>query len=255
MKRLLIAFLLISSVALTFAAGYEEPGNGAQEGGDVGFGNMTGTSLQVGAGTAADPSIDIGGENDGFYLSGGVLRTTINGVTNALAFSVNGLQSTLSSGPMVLTAEAATATNPVHTFLSDTDTGIGKAAADQLSLIAGGTELVRIDGSDLEATSGQVTATAIFPVYSTTGTAAATDLLINRTETAVGSGDQNLIDAQVDDVSKFKVSAGAVMTLTPQASAPASCSIGAVYIDTSGAACACGATDTWSNMIATGTCT
>lgn len=39
----------------------------------------------------------------------------------------------------------------------------------------------------------------------TSGTASNTDLLVNRTETAIGSGTQLLIDAQVGGVSKFNV--------------------------------------------------
>jgi len=42
--------------------------------------------------------------------------------------------------------------------------------------------------------------------------------------------------------------------LTPLATAPATCSIGDHYTDTSGADCACSATNTWSNTIATGSC-
>lgn len=45
----------------------------------------------------------------------------------------------------------------------------------------------------------------IAPTYSQSGTADATDLLINRTETSVGSGNQYLIDAQVNSTSKFTV--------------------------------------------------
>ena len=63
MNKLLIIFLLLSSVACSFAADYEKPGNGAQEGGDVGFNNLTATSIQVGAGTLADPSILLGTDN------------------------------------------------------------------------------------------------------------------------------------------------------------------------------------------------
>lgn len=45
-----------------------------------------------------------------------------------------------------------------------------------------------------------------------------------------------------------------IFRLAPIATAPATCSIGDFYVDTSGAACACTAADTWSNMTATGTC-
>jgi len=55
--------------------------------------------------------------------------------------------------------------------------------------------------------SGQYNLVSITPNYNqTSGTASNTDLLINRTETAVGSGAQKLIDAQVGNVSKFNVS-------------------------------------------------
>lgn len=55
-------------------------------------------------------------------------------------------------------------------------------------------------------TSGQVYGVAILPVYNqASGTAANTDLLISRTETAIGSGTQRLIDAQVGGVSRFSV--------------------------------------------------
>ena len=56
------------------------------------------------------------------------------------------------------------------------------------------------------ATTGQNNAVVIMPTYNqTSGDAANTDLLINRTETAIGSGDHFLIDAQVGGASKFSV--------------------------------------------------
>lgn len=49
-------------------------------------------------------------------------------------------------------------------------------------------------------------AVAILPIHNASSTNAATDVLINRTETAVGSGQQNLIDAQVGSTSRFRIS-------------------------------------------------
>lgn len=70
----------------------------------------------------------------------------------------------------------------------------------------GVTEMVRIADFTSTATSGTITPVTIRPTYNqSSGTAANTDLLINRTQTAVGSGVQNLIDAQVDGVSRFTV--------------------------------------------------
>ena len=55
-------------------------------------------------------------------------------------------------------------------------------------------------------TSGTNYGFSVLPNYNqASGTAANTDFLINRTQTAVGSGTQNLIDAQVNGVSRFRV--------------------------------------------------
>lgn len=66
------------------------------------------------------------------------------------------------------------------------------------------------------ATSGTIKSFSILPTYNqATGTAANTDFLINRTETAIGSGAQFFFDLQVGSVSKFSVTnAGAVTGLS-----------------------------------------
>lgn len=57
------------------------------------------------------------------------------------------------------------------------------------------------------ATSGTVINTAILPTYNqSSGTAANTDLLINRTQTAIGSGAQLAIDTQIANVPQFSLS-------------------------------------------------
>lgn len=56
-------------------------------------------------------------------------------------------------------------------------------------------------------TSGQFNGVAITPTYNqSASTAANTDLLINRTETSLGSGAQNFVDFQATSVSKFRIS-------------------------------------------------
>lgn len=58
---------------------------------------------------------------------------------------------------------------------------------------------------------------AIIPTYNQTLTAGGTDLLINRTETAIGSGTHLLIDAQVGSASKFNIDrTGAISNAAPQ---------------------------------------
>ena len=72
---------------------------------------------------------------------------------------------------------------------------------------AGNGALIQIGNINIRTNvSGAQQAVAILPNYNqTSGTASNTDLLINRTQTAVGSGAQLLIDAQVGSASKFNV--------------------------------------------------
>jgi hypothetical protein len=63
-----------------------------------------------------------------------------------------------------------------------------------------------INGTADNRISGQTNMVSIVPIYNqTSGTASNTDLLINRTETSVGSGIQRLLDLQVGGASKFSV--------------------------------------------------
>jgi hypothetical protein len=55
------------------------------------------------------------------------------------------------------------------------------------------------------ASSGDIIGIQFAPTYNQSGTAGSTDLLINRTETAVGSGSHYFADFQVGGTSKFKV--------------------------------------------------
>jgi hypothetical protein len=65
------------------------------------------------------------------------------------------------------------------------------------------------------STSGLHIGEMIQPIYNqTSGTATNTDLLISRTETAIGSGPQKLIDAQVGGVSRFSVDNKGSVTLS-----------------------------------------
>jgi len=67
------------------------------------------------------------------------------------------------------------------------------------------------------ASSGTVNAIAITPTYNQTSTAGATDFLINRTQTAVGSGSQLFADFQVAGTSKFNVNNAGTVTLADAA--------------------------------------
>lgn len=65
---------------------------------------------------------------------------------------------------------------------------------------------VEVSSGTFFNTSGSSAAVALLPTYNqTSGTSSNTDFLVNRTQTAVGSGEQNLVDLQVSGSSKFKV--------------------------------------------------
>lgn len=64
------------------------------------------------------------------------------------------------------------------------------------------------------SSSGQSIFMGITPTWNNSGTSAATDLLINRTQTAVGSGAQYLIDAQTGGNSQFRITNNGAATIS-----------------------------------------
>lgn len=94
----------------------------------------------------ATPTLAFGDGDVGFYESSDdTLNLALNGVTRFL-MAGNFIYSSTSLGAAI-TNEAASSTNPVHTFSDDTDTGVGLSSADALSLISGGVEGQRITES------------------------------------------------------------------------------------------------------------
>jgi hypothetical protein len=88
---------------------------------------------------------------------------------------------------------------------------IRNTGGQNLSISSAGYSTININPTSTSPTittaSGNQSAFAILPIYNqTTSTAANTDLLINRTETSIGSGEQNLINLQVAGTSRVRVS-------------------------------------------------
>jgi hypothetical protein len=100
---------------------------------------------------ATSPTLAFGDGDTGFYESvDDTLRFAAGGVLSA-TFSAS-LISTPTGG--VLLNESPTTTNPsVIPVGNDTDTGIGRAGSDELSIIAGGVEAIRIAESTTIITS------------------------------------------------------------------------------------------------------
>ena len=122
-----------------------------------------------------------------YLLWAGVGATSKFSVTNAGLVTVAG---------NLRVAGGLISTNAAGQALTVMDSNIGTSSATMLTLTT---------GTWTTATGNAAISVKIAPTYNQTGTASATDLLINRTETAVGSGAQLLIDAQVGGASKFSV--------------------------------------------------
>jgi hypothetical protein len=70
---------------------------------------------------------------------------------------------------------------------------------------ASGTRIYRLNPASVVASSGTTAIVALTPTYNQTGTAGSIDHLINRVETALGSGTHYFANYQVAGVSKYSV--------------------------------------------------
>jgi hypothetical protein len=188
---------------------------------------LSGTPFSGGSGTTTKPDFLI--EDAGTAFSSWNTSGTYIGVNSASTFSGDFININKSGGSRLLltNAGAATFASTVQTPQLTIGTSGILSTGNNLPVIVGSTrtfstaDQVQVATSTNNASSGVKAAVDILPVYNQTSTAGGTDLLINRTETAVGSGAQLLIDAQVASSSKFNVShTGVVTSQAGSASAP-----------------------------------
>ncbi|MCB0378281.1 MAG: tail fiber domain-containing protein, partial [Bdellovibrionales bacterium] len=107
---------------------------------------MTG-SFKASTGSAANPSITFNADsNTGFFSSSSDAIGISNGGSLSWRIFGTSIGSTTSLGPL-MTAIGSTAANPVYAFKDDSDTGIFRAAADELGFSNNGSESMRIDSS------------------------------------------------------------------------------------------------------------
>lgn len=98
------------------------------------------------------------------------------------------------------------------TFVAYRETGNMIFGMDQATFPVDLGAPLQVQGKTRTGSSGTAFSFTISPVYNMGGTSASTDFLINRTNTAVGSGAQLLADWQVATVSKFKVTTAGNLT-------------------------------------------
>ena len=92
----------------------------------------------------AAPTLAFGDGDTGFYEDlDDQLMVAIEGFDKYVTAGT-AMESAVGTGGFSIQFDAATSTNPIYAINNDTDTGIGWAAQDQLSLIAGAVEGIRL---------------------------------------------------------------------------------------------------------------
>lgn len=130
--------------------------------------------------TVAGNAFDIGTStgNNTRLLSNNTPRWNISGSNGNL------LNSSGTAGQAAMAWDTSSATVPVFTFVSDENTGIGRAGADKLSIIAGGDEILRAEFSGAAKKIGFL-AKVTAPAVAQTGGAATAGVAYTATEQAM----------------------------------------------------------------------
>jgi len=127
-----------------------------------------------------------GGAQQAVIANGGIASNGFRRMSINTTFDVQADNGNNTTGMRIMYTASKANSSGTHTLL-----GIGEVGSLSATLAASG---------------GTNVCVGITPTYNQSSTASGTDLLINRTETAIGSGTHNLIDAQVGGASKFSVS-------------------------------------------------
>ena len=111
------------------------------------------------------------------------------------------------SGPVLF--DDGTEAAPSVAFASDTDTGISRAGADELSLIAGGIEGIRIDANELEVQPLMTLATGPIEFEEDSGAVTAMNMPVSSDSS---DGDEMSMSLSIDSNPVLKVKASATGT-------------------------------------------
>jgi hypothetical protein len=144
-------------------------------------------------GAAATPLLAFGDGDTGFYESADDTLQLALGGAATLQVRSSDFKHSSGGSRWRLSASEASATVPMLSTAGDTDTGVGAAAADQVSLIAGGVEAMRLSETGVDGTDQIV----IFPGVTVKGAVGTPSL-------AFGDGDTGFFES-ADDTLKLAI--------------------------------------------------
>jgi len=171
----------------------------------------TSSTFYAGDGTAAAPSMSFASDTDtGLYNGGDIIYVTNAGSRKHTFTSTYFRVGSTDSSASALLATAATNIVPsmLPAFLDD-NTGIGHNSADELSLIAGGIEGLRIDFNELEVQPLMTLATGPIEFEEDSGAITAMNMPVSSDSS---DGDEMSMSMSIDSNPILKVKASATGT-------------------------------------------
>jgi len=164
--------------------------------------NITGDKFYAGDGTAGSPSITFTSDpNTGFYSYSADNIGFASGGSAKFVFAGNIIRSADAAG-VYMTKAAGTADAPVYSFYTDTNTGMWRSSADELSFGAGGTEGLRIDYNELEVQPMMTLATGPIDLEEDSGAVTIMNLPVSSTPS---DGDEESYTFAIDSNNVLKI--------------------------------------------------
>ena len=153
---------------------------------------------------ASGVQVNVGGNSTG--LTDLLINPTTKASGNLMDLQVNGTSKFKvdNSGLVSAGSDLITSGNVKGSAFISTAANVTTVLGNR-GFTSGGSVISLNNSSTHTNNSATVNIVAITPIYNQSGTAAATDLLINRTETAIGSGAQLAIQTQVGGADRFVI--------------------------------------------------
>jgi hypothetical protein len=157
-------------------------------------------SANLGAGSAASPSLTFGTANTGFYSDGTNIGVSVNG-SNILSFGSSGTSYTQ---PVYFSQGTTTA--PSIAFIGDTNTGIYQPNIDEVAITNNGTTNLTIKNTSINTNVPleTINGTAALPSYSFTSDATTGMYLIGATTLGVTANGTNILSISDQSVISTK---------------------------------------------------